>query len=195
VERWANSCVSTGAGDPTRGDMGKFLSDLWTEELSRQLAAQRGGTSQSEWQPLTALRAGASSPRGREGPIGFALDVLSAWQTELLRSLQFLARIKAEVIIPSSQGPQRALGVEAATSQALRRNTERVPARTHPKTSYQGQSGANRAIELHPKPRSNPESHYGPGGGRAAEGGTAPTPKEICEGPIGFASMVERLAH
>ncbi len=50
------------------------------------------------------------------GPIGFALDVLSAWHTELLRSLQFLARIKAEVISPSSQGPQWALGVEDATS-------------------------------------------------------------------------------
>ena len=162
--------------------MGKFLSDLWTEELGRQLAAQRGGTSHGEWQPPTALRADASSPRGREGPIGFALDVLSAWHTELLRSLQFLARIKAEVIIPSSQGPQRALGVEDASSQAPRRIMERVPARTHPKTSYQGQSGASGAKEPHPKPRSNPGSHYGPGGGRAAEGGEAPTPKEICEG-------------
>jgi hypothetical protein len=43
VERWAKRCVSAGAGDPARGDMGKLLSNLWTEELSRQLAAQRGG--------------------------------------------------------------------------------------------------------------------------------------------------------
>jgi hypothetical protein len=42
VERWAKRCVSAGAGDPARGDMGKFLSVLWTEELSRQLAATRG---------------------------------------------------------------------------------------------------------------------------------------------------------
>ncbi len=164
MERWAKRCVSAGAGDPARGDMGKFLSNLCTEELGRRLAAQRGGASHGEWQPPTALRADASSPRGKEGPIGFALDVLSAWHTELLRSLQFLARIKAEVIIPSSQGPQRALNVENATSQAPRRIMERGPARTHPKTSYQEQSGASGAKEPHPKPRSNPGSHYGPGG-------------------------------
>ncbi len=43
VERWAKRCVSAGAGNPARGDMGKFLSNLWTEEPRRQLAAQRGG--------------------------------------------------------------------------------------------------------------------------------------------------------
>jgi hypothetical protein len=84
VERWAKRCVSAGAGNPARGDIGKFLSDLWTEELRRRVA-QRGGTSHGKWQPPTALRADASSPRGREGPIGFALDVLSAWHAELLR--------------------------------------------------------------------------------------------------------------
>ncbi len=95
VERWAKRSLSAGANDPARGDLGKFLSDLWAKELSRQLVAQQGGPMRSEWQPSTAMRADALSPRSMEGPIGFALDVLTAWHAELLRSLQCLARIKA----------------------------------------------------------------------------------------------------
>jgi hypothetical protein len=48
VERWAKRCLSAGASDPARGDLGKFLSDLWAEELSRQSVAQRGGPTRSE---------------------------------------------------------------------------------------------------------------------------------------------------
>jgi hypothetical protein len=38
VERWAKRCKAAGGSDPARGDMGKFLSAHWDEELKRQLA-------------------------------------------------------------------------------------------------------------------------------------------------------------
>jgi hypothetical protein len=64
--------------------------------------------------------------RSYEGPIGFALDVISAWHADLVLALQFLARIKAEASIPTALvGPQRVLGPSGSTSQPPRTSFER----------------------------------------------------------------------
>jgi hypothetical protein len=96
--------------------MGRYLSELWAKELKRQLAGHRGEQKSTGWRLPTTLRSAATTPRSYDGPIGFALDVLSAWHTDLLLSLQFLTRIKVEVVVPSAQGPQQVLDVSAGIS-------------------------------------------------------------------------------
>jgi hypothetical protein len=79
--------------------MGKFLSAHWAEELKRQLAGYCDVLRSTGWRQPAFLQ-GATTQRSNEGPIGFALDVISAWHADLVLALQLLARIKAEVSIP-----------------------------------------------------------------------------------------------
>jgi hypothetical protein len=83
--------------------MGKFLSAHWAEELKRQLAGHCDVLRSTGWRQPAFLQ-GATTQRSNEGPIGFALDVINAWHADLVLALQLLARIKAEVSIPTAMG-------------------------------------------------------------------------------------------
>jgi hypothetical protein len=104
VERWAKRCEAAGSSDLVRGDMGRLLSALWAEELKRQLAGKGDVLRPTGWRQSSSLTLSAATPRSNEGPIGFAFDVISAWHADLVLALQFLARIKAEVSIPTALG-------------------------------------------------------------------------------------------
>jgi hypothetical protein len=106
--------------------MGRYLGVHWAEELKHQLAGQSEVLRPTGWRKLTLLQ-GATTQRSNEGPIGFALDVISAWHADLVLALQLLASIKAEVSIPTARGLQWVLGTGASTSQP-------------PRTSYGGPS-------------------------------------------------------
>jgi hypothetical protein len=124
VERWAKRCKATGGSDPARGDMGRFLDVHWAEELKHQLAGQSEVLRSTGWRQPNFLQ-GATTQRSNEGPIRFALDVISAWHEDLVLALQLLASIKAEVSIPTAMGLQWVLGTGASTSQPPRTSFER----------------------------------------------------------------------
>ncbi len=126
VERWAKRCEATGGSDPARRDLGRYLGVHWAEELKHQLAGRSEVPRLTGWRKPTLLQ-GATTQHSNEGPIGFALDVISALQADLVLALQLLASIKAEVSIPTARGLQWVLGTGASTSQP-------------PRTSYGGPS-------------------------------------------------------
>jgi hypothetical protein len=134
VERWAKRCEATGGSDPAKGDLGRYLGVHWAEELKHQLAGQSEVLRPTGWRKPTLLQ-GATTQRSNEGPIGFALDVISAWHADLVLALQLLAGIKAEVSIPTAKGLQWVLGTGASTSQPLRTSFERDRAGPLPKVS------------------------------------------------------------
>jgi hypothetical protein len=129
------------------------LSKLWAEELKRQLAGHCGEQKSTGWRLPTTLRSDATTPRSYDGPIGFALDMLSAWHTDLLLSLQFLTRVKAEVVVPSAQGPRQVLGISAGIYQAHRANVEKGRTGSHHKVSYHGpkmvRTGSHHKVSYH----------------------------------------------
>ncbi len=83
--------------------MRRYLGVHWAEELKHQLAGQSEVLRSTGWRQPTFLQ-GATTQRSNEGPIGFALDVISARHADLVLALQLLASIKAEVSIPKAVG-------------------------------------------------------------------------------------------
>jgi hypothetical protein len=187
------------------GDLvGRYLGVHWAEELKHQLAGQSEVLRSTGWRQPTFLQ-GATTQRSNEGPIGFALDVISAWHTDLVLALQLLASIKAdEVSIPTAMGLQWVLGTGASTSQPPRTSFERDQAGSRPmadragsqpRASYQGLSAASRPVGSRPKPKptppkssargaapaTNPGSYYGPSGA-VTEGENSQPKRAFCEG-------------
>jgi hypothetical protein len=181
--------------DPARGDMGKFLGAHWAEELKRQLAGQSEVLRSTGWRQPAFLQ-GATTQRSNEGPIGFALDVISAWHADLVLALQLLARIKAEVSTPTAMGLQRVLGPSASTFQPPRTSFERdrtgsLPKVSYygptadragsrpmvdrtgsqPRASYQGPSAVSRPVDSRPKLKPTPPKSSAKGAAPAAKPG------------------------
>ncbi len=121
----------------SQGGLGRYLGLYWAEELKRQLAGQSEVLRHTGWRKPTLLR-DATTQRSNEGPIGFALDVISAWHADLVLALQLLASMKAEVSIPTARGLQWVLGAGASTSQPPRTSFERDRAGSLPKVSKRG---------------------------------------------------------
>ncbi len=137
VERWEKRCEATGGSDPAKGGLGRYQGVHWAEELKHRLAGQSEVLRSTGWRQPTFLQ-GATTQRTNQGPIGFALDVISAWHAHQVLALQLLASIRAEVSIPTAMGRQRVLGTSASSSQPLRTSFEKDRAGSQPKVSYYG---------------------------------------------------------
>jgi hypothetical protein len=110
VERWIENCLSTKAKDvrePSRLVMGDYLKGHWSRELERQeaLKASKPPAISNRWQPPGSGLLEENKFRCNKGPIGFALDVISQWHKEFIRTvLCFLQTMNATANFPSREG-------------------------------------------------------------------------------------------
>ncbi len=94
VERWIENCPR--CREPSRLALGRHLREMWHTELERQnTIRQRKPDLSNKWQPPELLE--DSRFHCNDGPIGFALDVISQWHRQLQFGMRFLHTMEATV--------------------------------------------------------------------------------------------------
>ncbi len=92
VERWTESCAM--CREPSRLALGRYIREMWHTELERQNAIrQRKPDLSNKWQPPDLLE--DSRFHCNDGPIGFALDVISQWHRQMQFVICFLHAMEA----------------------------------------------------------------------------------------------------
>jgi hypothetical protein len=82
--------------EPSRQALGRYIREHWLRELERQNAIKQSKPNTAgQWQPPGPELLEESRFRCYEGPIGFALDVISQWHKELAFVLRFLRAMEA----------------------------------------------------------------------------------------------------
>ncbi len=81
VERWIKNCLGSKNGrEPSRLALGRYLKERWSRELERRNALKQSKPAfVSKWKPPGPGLLDENKFRCSEGPIGFALDVISQW--------------------------------------------------------------------------------------------------------------------
>ncbi len=106
VERWVENCLANRDGrNSSLLAVGRYLKRHWSEELERQEALKKTKPSffYSRQLPGPELRSECRI-QCNEGPIGFALNVISQWHRELRDTIHFLQEMKATANFPSREG-------------------------------------------------------------------------------------------
>jgi hypothetical protein len=94
VERWTENCAM--CGEPSRQALGRHLKEMWHAELERQNAiAQSKPHLSNKWKP--PVWPDAHRFHCDDGPIGFALDMITRWQRQLQFVIRFLHAMEATV--------------------------------------------------------------------------------------------------
>ncbi len=76
VERWVENCSML--KEPSRLALGRYIKQIWQRELERQRALKQSKPAfVYKWQPPGSDLLDQNKVRCNEGPIGFALDVIS----------------------------------------------------------------------------------------------------------------------
>ncbi len=84
--------------EPSRLALGRYLKRHWHRELERQKDLKQSKPAfAGRWQPPGAELLEENRFRCCDGPIGFALDVISQWHRELRSVLRFLQEMEAVV--------------------------------------------------------------------------------------------------
>jgi hypothetical protein len=87
--------------EPSRLALDRFLKRLWQRVLERQRALKRSKpTFAYKWQPPGPDLLEGNRVRCNDGPICFALDVISQWHKEYRFVVGFLEKMEATVAFP-----------------------------------------------------------------------------------------------
>ncbi len=96
VDRWIENCSMH--KEPSRLALGRYLKRIWQRELERQRAIMQSKPAfANKWQPPGPDLLEGNRVRCNEGPICFALDVISQWHKEYRFVVGFLEEMEAAV--------------------------------------------------------------------------------------------------
>jgi hypothetical protein len=134
VDHWIENCSLQ--KDPSRLALGRYLKQLWQRELERQKALRQSKPAfVYKLQPPGSDLLDLNRVRCNEGPMGFALDVISQWHKNYRFVNGFLAEMEATV----SFSPLENWGQEGydpskpVSSQALHHSSDRVLSASKPR--------------------------------------------------------------
>ncbi len=96
VDHWIENCSMQ--KEPSRLALGRYLKRIWRPELERQKALKQSKPAFAyKWQPPGPDLHEGNRVRCDDGPIGFALDVISQWHKEYRFVVGFLEEMEATV--------------------------------------------------------------------------------------------------
>ncbi len=99
VDPWIENCSMQ--KKPSRLALGRYLKRIWQRELEGQKALKQSKpTIEYKWQPPGPDLRERNRVRCNDGPIGFALDVISQWHKEYRFVVGFLEEMEANVAFP-----------------------------------------------------------------------------------------------
>jgi hypothetical protein len=96
VERWIENCSML--KEPSKLALGRYIKIIWQRELERQRAIKQSKPFfVYKWQPPGSDLLDHNRVCCNEGPIGFALDVISQWHKSYRFVVGFLDEMKATI--------------------------------------------------------------------------------------------------
>jgi hypothetical protein len=96
VERWFENCSML--KEPSRLALGRYIKQIWQRELERQRALKQSKPAfVYKWQLPGSDLLDQNKVRCNEGPIGFALDVISQWHKIYRFVVGFLDEMEATI--------------------------------------------------------------------------------------------------